>query len=315
MYVPIGASPDPVVSAVEPALHRRTSLEFMPCEYFGTLQRQRQLQQQQQPSLEFTSLSSSPTDVVSSTTVCQVADFRNGQDCYVVESGFTPTYVTDGSNDFVVGAVGDFLNGTMARGELNNSSPELLGLSFRGFTQVPVDNEATPDQEDRGGGDDNSGNVAGAAEQGGVDNSRDFMIGGVAAISVAAVAVLLVAILLVKKRRTEKVYLKHFDDDSIFSIGGPGTNESSDPPKDNADLPIEERAIILQDAEMEEEDWSMTELGVEALHDGTMGWRGEIKTERPTFIRAEVEAQIQEDLGPKRTSPSRSYYSPNTVDL
>lgn len=280
-------------------------MQFMPCMYVGT---QRRRLQQEQFSLEFTQLSSLPVDAVSSTTACQPADLVAGQDCYVIDAGFTPSYVTNGTSDFVVGEIGGYLNQTMASGGLNDSSVDLLGLNFLGFTQVPVDGEVTPEGEDRGG----DGGVAGVGQSNSIDTTRDNMLIGAAAITVAAIGALALFVVVVRRRRNDQPYLKHLEDDeSLFSIDGPATNNSSDS-RGSPDQPAD-RAIVLQDADYDGAE-SYEEFGVEALHNSTSGWDHDLRMKQPMFVRA-AEAQIQEDLGPKQTNTARTYFSPNTVDL
>ena len=328
MYVNAGTGPDTIVAPVEENLHTRLAMRFMPCRYDGTVRRrlqQQQQQQQQQQLLEFTRLSSLPVDGLSSTTTCSEQEQRPGQDCYVVDAGFTPTYITLDTTEGAVNELGMFLTDTMDGGALDDSAQNLTGLVFRGFTQVPSDTEEAPD--DRG---DSVAGVGG--QEGSIDNSRSALIGGASAITLAILGALVVVLFVVRRQRREELYSKHVEDGSVFSIGAGGTLSSG--PKNNAGSNSpggssgdHMRAIVLSDEEMLMSADEADEMGFEALPgewnhdpDTCQSPTCEIclsdKMKQPTFVRADTEAQIEHDLGPQRTvSPDRLYYSPDTIDL
>jgi len=311
LLVTAGADPGAVVGPIEALLHQRLGGQFLTCLYTGTSQRRLQ-----DASLEFTKLSSGPADTVSTEQSCSQSEEAAGADCYVVDAGFTPSYLTDGSNVFVVNTIAAFLNGIMQDGSLNDAHPDIQGLSFRGFTDVNLGSgDVTPD--DRGG------TITGANQQTNLDGENRTMIAGFSAIAVAATGVVIVVLLVVRKRRTQReVYQKHImEDASLYSIEGPTTTKVSSGEKNR-----EPRSVIVNEESEDDEVY----LEDEVVHNVDDEWEHDPETchsatcpicqetRQPTFVRAadmENGSQVQSPSHAPSPPTRREYFSPDTIDL
>jgi hypothetical protein len=201
---------------------------------------------------------------------------------------------------------GDYLIAAMEEGDFNDDKI-VLQAQFVGFV-MEEDLHGTLN----GGGS----NVAAAAQQSQTNQTDPKAVAGAAMMAAAAVCLIAVTIIsLQRSKRRSDAYLKHIDDNSIFSD------------KDDADR----LTCIVGDNDSL--DW-MHEYG----HNGTIGdgmentaYHHDVhkctssycevcrhhKNTYPTFIASKVAPSNLDDLrcGPSIIEDSRSYSSPDTVDL
>ena len=306
------------VMEVEPVLHQQLALEFLTCDFDERRRRLDQIEER----FELLDLSSIPVDEVSS-DACAADELEESDApfrCVVVDAGFTTRMFIKASEEEVLQTFGDFLKELMASGDLNSADPSIHRLSFRGFSDSTVIIPPTPPQP---GADDDSG-AAGAQDGTNVDTNVGGIVGGTMAVVVAAVAALVVMFFIARRKKRSDEYLKHFEENSIYSIELDGTFLEENSP--------EAKARVLNDNDNDSYSSSVYHdtflKSYEA--EGTEGH--DVKTckssmcdvcqahklQMPSFVRAEsMTAATQRDLGPKRyqSSNKRGYSHDDTVDL
>jgi len=307
-----------VAETLEKRLHLAMAFRFLKCQQ----QQRRRLQEG-----EWAGVDSSPADVVASACPAEVDTVENA-DCYVVDAGVTPIYVPQSTKEELQNRVGAFLVEQMDDGGLTERSspseihPNFVGMSFGSFVS---DDLVTPEEPERG--DDVSGVQRDNSSEG---RTSPKVFGGLA-IAVAVCAVLLVAGMILRQRRNGRAPGEHFvkqvdeyDENEDLSLDGRTASSGMYSPGKP------EAAIILTGSAEEDDEsrFSVPKVaGIEHLdHDSDAC---QSKTcpicqaklmSQPTFVSADMELEIQKDLGPQRSgsgesAASRKYCSPNTVDL
>ncbi|OEU20958.1 hypothetical protein FRACYDRAFT_234589 [Fragilariopsis cylindrus CCMP1102] len=221
------------------------------------------------------------------------------------ERALKPSPATDADQQ-VIEKTGEYLIAAMEGGDFNDDEI-VLQTEFVGFI-MEEDLHGTLN----GGGS----NTAAAAQQSQTKQTDSKVVAGTTLMAAAAVCLIAVTIIsLHRRKRRSDAYLKHIDDNSIFSD------------KDDAD-----RLTCIVD-DNDSLDW-MHEYG----HNGTNGdgmentaYHHDVhrctssycevcrhhKNTYPTFIASKVASSNLDDLrcGPSIIEDNRSYSSPDTVDL
>ena len=221
------------------------------------------------------------------------------------ERALKPSPATDADQQ-VIEKTGEYLIAAMEGGDFNDDEI-VLQTEFVGFI-MEEDLHGTLN----GGGS----NIAAAAQQSQTKQTDSKVVAGTTLMAAAAVCLIAVTIIsLHRRKRRSDAYLKHIDDNSIFSD------------KDDAD-----RLTCIVD-DNDSLDW-MHEYG----HNGTNGdgmentaYHHDVhrctssycevcrhhKNTYPTFIASKVASSNLDDLrcGPSIIEDNRSYSSPDTVDL